>query len=171
MAVTHGRQTNSAKPVERQQGERSDSYAEMAVYPAAALSLVAALIHLWVVPEHLEEWLGHGAFFLVVALAQGLGAVLLLRWPKQPVFLVGILGNLAIIALYVVSRTSGLPFGAHSGVAEEAGVLDMSATAAELGLVIALVTLLQGSHRSRVMNALLFLGALAWASRLLGVLP
>jgi hypothetical protein len=26
------------------------------LYAAAALSLVAALIHLWVAPEHFEEW-------------------------------------------------------------------------------------------------------------------
>ena len=26
------------------------------LYVAAALPLVAALIHLWVVPEHFEEW-------------------------------------------------------------------------------------------------------------------
>ena len=26
------------------------------LYAAAALSLLAALIHLWVMPEHFEEW-------------------------------------------------------------------------------------------------------------------
>jgi preprotein translocase subunit Sec61beta len=26
------------------------------LYAGAALSLVAALIHLWVMPEHFEEW-------------------------------------------------------------------------------------------------------------------
>ena len=26
------------------------------LYAAAALSLLAALIHLWVTPEHFEEW-------------------------------------------------------------------------------------------------------------------
>ena len=32
------------------------------LYAAAALSLLAALIHLWVTPEHFEEWWGYGAF-------------------------------------------------------------------------------------------------------------
>jgi hypothetical protein len=32
---------------------------------AAALSLLAAAIHLWVMPEQFEEWWGYGAFFLV----------------------------------------------------------------------------------------------------------
>ncbi len=34
------------------------------LYTVAALSLLAALIHLWVMPEHFEEWWGYGAFFL-----------------------------------------------------------------------------------------------------------
>ena len=38
---------------------------------AAALSLLAATIHLWVAPDHLEEWWGYGAFFVVLATAQG----------------------------------------------------------------------------------------------------
>jgi membrane protein YdbS with pleckstrin-like domain len=31
---------------------------EWDLYAAAALSLFAALIHLWVTPEHFEEWWG-----------------------------------------------------------------------------------------------------------------
>jgi hypothetical protein len=38
-----------------------------ALYPIAALSLIAGLIHLWVMPEHFEEWWGYGTFFLVPA--------------------------------------------------------------------------------------------------------
>ena len=40
------------------------------LYAAAALSLLAALIHLWVMPEHFEEWWGYGAFFFVAAAVQ-----------------------------------------------------------------------------------------------------
>jgi hypothetical protein len=47
----------------------------------AALSLLAALIHLRVMPEHFEEWWGYGTFFLVCTVAQGLYVPLLLRWP------------------------------------------------------------------------------------------
>ena len=36
------------------------------LYAAAALSLLAALIHLRVMPEHFEEWWGYGTFFLVL---------------------------------------------------------------------------------------------------------
>lgn len=51
------------------------------LYLAGALSLVAALAHLWVTPEHFEEWWGYGVFFLVAALVQGLYGAALLRCP------------------------------------------------------------------------------------------
>jgi len=36
---------------------RQASYLPRSVlYPVAALSLIAGLIHLWVMPEHFEEW-------------------------------------------------------------------------------------------------------------------
>ena len=43
---------------------------ERTLYAAATLSLLAGLIHLWVTPEHFEEWWGYGAFFLVAGAAQ-----------------------------------------------------------------------------------------------------
>ena len=39
------------------------------LYAVAMLSALAALIHLWVMPEHFGEWWGYGAFFLVAASA------------------------------------------------------------------------------------------------------
>jgi uncharacterized membrane protein YraQ (UPF0718 family) len=49
------------------------------LYPVAALSLIAGLIHVWVTPEHFEEWWGYGTFFLVAAAAQVVYVPLLLR--------------------------------------------------------------------------------------------
>jgi hypothetical protein len=86
------------------------------LYAAAALSLLAALIHLWVTPEHFEEWWGYGAFFLAAALAQVLYAPLVLVWPTRIALLGGIAGNLAIVALYLLTRTVGIPlFGPGPG--------------------------------------------------------
>jgi hypothetical protein len=46
---------------------------------AAALSLVAGLVHLGVAPEHFEEWWGYGVFFLVASAAQVFYVPLLVR--------------------------------------------------------------------------------------------
>ncbi len=117
--------------------------ASMLLYAAATLSLVAALIHAWVMPEHFREWWGYGTFFLIVALAQWFYALALLRWPRRPTFLLGILGHLAIIALYIVTRTAGIPlFGPHAGEVEEIRVVDLTSKLAELALVMILVALM-----------------------------
>ena len=76
--------------------------------PAAAMSLFAALVHLWATPEHLSEWWGYGAFFLAAALAQGVYAAALLRRPSRRLLLAGILGNSSIVLLYLATRTLGV---------------------------------------------------------------
>jgi hypothetical protein len=77
----------------------------MVLYPAAALSLVAGLVGLRVVPYHFEEWWVFGAFFLVTALVQSLYGTVLLLWPTASVFLFGLLGNAASVLTYLVVRS------------------------------------------------------------------
>ncbi|WP_166172682.1 hypothetical protein [Rubrobacter tropicus] len=137
---------------------------------AAVLSLAVAMIHLWTAPGYFEVWWGYGTFFLGVAAAQGLFSVGLLRWPGRVLSLAGIFGNLSVIMVYVLSRTSGVPFGPHAGRAEDAGLLDMSATGIELMIVVFLLTLLDGRGRSVAINAVLLAGAGIWALRLAGFL-
>ncbi len=131
------------------------------LYAAAAFSLLA-VIHFWATPEHFEEWWGYGAFLLFSAVAQGFySAALLLRRPSRPLLLLGVGGNLSIVALYLVTKTVGIPFfGPHAGEVEGVGVADLFATAAELALVAALgAVLLRGLPRERVV-VLLFVLAL-----------
>ena len=72
---------------------------------AAVLSLAAASIHVWAMPEHFEEWWGYGAFFLGAAVFQGLYGLVLLWRPGSSYFLLGIVANLAIVVLWLVTRT------------------------------------------------------------------
>src|SRR5215204_7659977 len=84
------RPTPSAKTLLSLGGERVSSTAPWRVaatgrkrtlYAAAALSLLAALVHLWVVPEHFEEWWGYGAFFVVAGAAQILYVLIVVLLP------------------------------------------------------------------------------------------
>jgi hypothetical protein len=118
-------------------GRHAARWFDATLYAAAALSLLAALIHLWVVPEHLEEWWGYGAFFLVCAGAQGLFAFALLRRPDRPLLL-GVAGNLSIVILWFVTRTTGVPLGPHAGDAEVVGALDLACALAEAAVVVGL---------------------------------
>jgi hypothetical protein len=130
---------------------------ERTLYAAAALSLLAALIHLWVTPEHFEEWWGYGTFFLVTAAVQVLYAPLVLLLPTRMVLLLGIAGNLAIVGLYLLTRTVGIPFfGPGAGEVEGFGFVDVCATASEVGIAVALgAALLRNASRERRRTILL----------------
>jgi hypothetical protein len=109
---------------------------------AATLSMLVAAMHLWVVPEHLQEWWGYGTFFVIVAAAQGLYGLGLLRRPSRPFLLLGVAGNLAIVILWLVTRTTGIPLlGPHAGEVEGVGGLDLACTLGEVGIVAGLGTL------------------------------
>jgi hypothetical protein len=122
------------------------------LYTVAALSLLAALIHLWVMPEHFAEWWGYGTFFLVAAVAQVVYVPLLLRWPNRTLLLLlGIAGNSAIVLLYLLTRVVGIPlFGPEAGEVEGVGIIDVCATSSEAAIVVALGALvLWGLARER----------------------
>jgi hypothetical protein len=113
------------------------------LYAVAMLSALAALIHLWVAPEHFGERWGYGAFFLVAASAQLLYVPLLVLRPNRTVLLLGIIGNSAIVLLWLLTRVIGIPLlGPEAWEVERVGVLDVCASASEAAIVVALGGLL-----------------------------
>jgi hypothetical protein len=132
------------------------------IYAVAVLSLIAGLIHLWVMPEHFEEWWGYGAFFLVAAVAQLVYVPLLVRSPNRTVLVLGIAGNSAIVLLYLLTRVVGIPlFGPEAGEVEGVGIIDLCATSSEAAIVVALGALvLLGIARERTTLIGLILSAM-----------
>src|SRR5215218_2252165 len=118
-------------------------------------------------PEHFEEWWGYGTFFLVAAVAQVVYVPLLLRWPNRSVLLLGIVGNSAIVLLYLFTRVVGVPlFGPEAGEVEGVGIIDVCATSSEATIVVALGVLLlwrlAGQRTTLIgliLSAILLLGA------------
>src|SRR5581483_2346020 len=125
------------------------------VYLAAALSSCAAFTHLLVIPEHLREWWGYGLFFSLAMLAQGGYGILLLAQPwrysspggfpfsagrfTRAFYMLGILGNAAVIILYLVTRTVGIPFfGPAAGELEQVTALGLVSKTIELALIAVL---------------------------------
>jgi hypothetical protein len=118
---------------------------------AAALSLSAAIAHLGVAEPHYRSWWAHGL-------------------PRVWLVLTGIAGTLAVLAMYVYSRTNGSPIGPHEGVPEPPGVYDMTTAAGEVALVAVLVLMLGEGPRRWAMR-LVFLAAVAlWAGKATGFL-
>jgi len=125
---------------------------------AASSSVAAAGVHAAVFPHHLDEAFLVGVFFLAVTLAQAAWACLLCLDATRPLLLAGIAGNLALIALWGVSRSVGLPFLGREGV----GGWDLAAGAWELALVAACLVSLRRSAAQRAL-VLGDLGRLAWS--------
>ena len=136
----------------------------------AALSLSVALAHLGGVTQHLDVWWGYGAFFLATGLGQAAMSVAVLWRPAPWVAAVGIAGNLAIVGMYVLTRTLGIPLGPHAGRAEDAETLDMVTTAGELALVLLLIPMLGERAQRWTFSGLLALGVGLWALRFSGQL-
>ncbi|MFD1052947.1 hypothetical protein [Terrabacter terrigena] len=79
---------------------------------AAALVCVAGLVHLVVAPDHFDEWAPAGLFFIAVAAGQLWLAQALSRGLSARLVPAAVLLTSGLVALYVVSRTIGLPFHA-----------------------------------------------------------
>jgi hypothetical protein len=137
---------------------------------ASALSLSAAIAHLGVAEPHYRAWWLHGLFFVVCGALQALFAVLVLWRPRAWLVLTGIAGTLAILGMYVYSRTNGSPVGPHEGVPEPPGVYDMTTAAGEVALVVVLVLMLGDGTRRWAMRLVLLAAGALWVGKATGVL-
>ncbi len=152
---------------------------------AIVLSAVAAMAHLVAVPDHLRWWPASGYAFVVIGALQATLAILLLRTTSTNVILAGLVGNVAVVLLYLVSRTVGLPFspgvplhGAQPlpGMPripdgdKAVGPLDLLALLAELGTIVVLLGHLPRRARSREADSLLWCGLAIWSLAVLGAL-
>src|SRR5215469_11155379 len=108
----------------------------------AALSVGAAAIHFAVVFEHFADYTLYGVFFLVLSWAQLIWPAVLLWRPSRLWLWLGIAGNAIVIAVYVASRTVGLPFGPDLHNAESVGALDVVSCVLEFGLIVGCAALL-----------------------------
>jgi len=114
---------------------------------AAALSLLAGFIHILAAPPYFDIWVGYGLFFALAITGQMTLAVVLwvyhTVWDDQPraVWLwAGIVGNGLIVALWLYTRTLGIPpLGPQAGLVLPMGALDLLSVAAEVGVILSLL--------------------------------
>lgn len=115
-------------------------------------SLLAALVHGGLAPQHLSEWWGYGLLFLVAAACQVVLALALLIDPLPPtdpaaprvrrwIDLAGGAGNLLLAALYVVSRVVGVPLGPDAGQTQPWDTLGIVTVVVEVAVGVALFAL------------------------------
>ena len=101
----------------------------------ASFSAGAGLVHVVMAPSHLDTSALEGAGFLVAAWLQLALAVALVARPTRGVLVAAIVVNAGLVGLWAVSRTGGLPFGAHAHHPETVSFVDGACVAFELLLV------------------------------------
>jgi len=113
-------------------------------------TVVAAVVHGMVAPEHFQESSLYGGFFLATTVA-GLGyAAWVLSRPARWLYTAAVIANISMVALWLTTRLIEVPVGPGAGETEPFGALDLVASSAEVLCVIAAVTLLRGSRSRQV---------------------
>jgi len=158
---------------------------KMPLLVAAVASWVAAAIHGALTPVHMRWWIPAGVFFLVCTAAQVLVCAALLGSPRPITLLGAIAANTAVIAVYIVSRTAGIPgapgIPAHGsragpgvplvpGAAERVHSGDLVALVAEVVLVVICTLCLPERWKNRSTDALVVLSTAVlglWAAGVL----
>lgn len=115
----------------------------------ALASLGAGTIHLALGPEHMATWsvLGYG-FFASGVLQLFLGVSLFRTESRRPLALASA-SSLALIGVWLVSRTTGLPVGPQAGRAEAFGRADVLCIALEAVVGLGALALLLRPHAGR----------------------
>lgn len=134
---------------------------------AGFASLGAGLVHLAVVEEHFDESALFGIFFVVSGVLQIGWAMVALARDRMPLPRLAAAAQLAMVALWAVTRTVGLPVGPEVWTPEAVGRADVLCVALEVvsaGAVVAWLALSRTGERPvRAGRYLLLVGAGALA--------
>ena len=110
-------------------------------FALAAAAVGAGAIHLAFAPEHVQEYLPLGIGFIAAGVLQLGWAVALVVRDSSRWLLVGGVLSLAFVAVYLMSRTVGLPLGPDAFEAEPFGLSDLICCALELPVGVAAIAL------------------------------
>jgi hypothetical protein len=109
---------------------------------SAVMSILAGIIHLVLVPRHIEHAPAHGLFFLLVGLAQMIWGVMSWRQPGLRLYYIGAVMAGWLIVLYGVTRWLPAPFS-HGPEAIE--TIDIVCKLCErMGMTSLLILIFQG---------------------------
>jgi len=108
-----------------------------AVTTVALFSAAAGFIHAVVTPEHFAEARVIGVFMLAVTVGQMAVVVAALNRPSRALWVAAGAGNAAVVAIWVLSRTVGVPVGPEPWTPEAVGFLDLACAAYEIATLVA----------------------------------
>jgi hypothetical protein len=139
-----GRRRRRGEQPDPPRASRTERARPMVLLPLVGVgSAAAAAVHLVVMPQHFEESVLYGMFFATVASCQVALAVITLGWPSRTLLIAGLLGNLSVVVIWLLTRTVAIPLGPAAGTTEGFAGLDTLATTFEVTVVAASIALLR----------------------------
>lgn len=102
----------------------------------AIAGLASGVIHFGVAGEHYAVSWSHGAFMAVVGWCQLVWAAAVLVRPSRRVVIVGVLGNAAVLGVWVMATVWGVPAGPGAWTPQQIGWQDGLATGCEATIVV-----------------------------------
>jgi len=133
------------------------------IYWTAFLSIFALITHVIDAPDHLKEWWLYGTLFVIFAAFQFfLGIALFLRpWrydedgnvrqnpdrAGRPFYFLGILLSVFVVALYIITHTTGMPFFGTGAAAISVTPLSLVPVVENIPLVYCFALLVRRTRR------------------------
>jgi hypothetical protein len=139
---TPARLTTPRAPAGPPSSHRTDASTQPLLLTGAGLSAGAAGIHFAVAPAHLAEEPLEGYFFVAVAIAQALWAILVPRYPHRRLLAAGAAANTLVAGLWLVVRLWGLPIGDEPWTPEPFGFTDTVSASFEVAIAASVLLLL-----------------------------
>jgi len=139
---TPPRLTTPRAPADPPSSHLTDASTQLLLLTVAGLSVGAAGIHFAVAPAHLAEQALEGYFFVGVAIAQALWAILVPCYPHRRLLTAGAAANTLVAGLWLVVRLRGLPIGEAPWTPEPFGFTDTVAAGFEVAIAVSVLLLL-----------------------------
>src|SRR5438128_10200721 len=140
--------SRTKRPLERSRAA-SHALGGPLLYMGALLTSGAAIIHFVAAPEHFQEYVVFGIFFVLAGAGQLALAGALLLAPSRRLFALAAAGTAALVGLWLLSRTAGVPIGPRPWVPEQAGIPDVTCIAMETLSLLSFLLLLRRQSRRR----------------------
>ena len=115
----------------------------------ALCSAGAATIHFAVIQPHWDEYAPFAIAFGVTGVFQLAWAAVVLVRPARLVLLAGVVVNVGVAAVWVLSRTAGMPVGPEPWTPEAVGAADIVSTLFELAIAGGSLLLLSSPAKAR----------------------
>lgn len=92
------------------------------VYAAAATTAIAGILHLVLIPMVINFNVNVGIFFLVSGIAQIFWALPMIKQYGRAWYMIGIIGTIILIILWVITRIEGNPITGRAGPINGMGI-------------------------------------------------